>query len=113
MSIDLSEIASHILAILQLRHVGKDFAIKRADLLDIVWRRMGVNCLTDRQLRKSIALCAPQICSGSTGYFLPMTESEKTKAILYLDKKIYGLAARRRAIIESNAAVGPRQMELR
>lgn len=111
-AINLSEIASHILAVLQLRHVGKDKAIKRADLLDIVWRKMGDNRLTDRTFRKAIEKCAPWVCSGSGGYYLPMTEAESLKAARYIEKKIYGLYARRRAILDAHPKVGPTQLRL-
>ena len=97
-AVNLSEIASHILAVLQLRHVGRDNAIKRADLLDIVWRRMGVNFLTDRTLRKAIEKCAPQVCACAKGYFIPADITEKQQAIAYQVKKLIGQRRRIDAI---------------
>jgi hypothetical protein len=112
-NIDLNEVASHILAVLQLRHVGRDEAIKRDALLKTLQDRMRDPLLTDRQMRKSIEKCAPQVCSGSTGYFLPMTDAESLKAARYIEKKIFGLYARRRAILEAHPKIGPTQLELR
>jgi hypothetical protein len=95
-SINLSEIADHILFHLG-GHIGRDRAIKRDKLLDDI--RASIPGLTDRSMRKAIETCCPWVCSGATGYYFPESEAEVQKAVRYLDKKIYGLADRKRAIL--------------
>lgn len=112
-AVNLSEIAAHVLAHLQLYHVGRENAEKREVLLAQMREEMSDPLLTDRQMRKSIERCCPQVCACDKGYFLPMTDAEVGRAVTYIDRKIHGLYARRRAILEAHPKVGPRQLELR
>jgi hypothetical protein len=108
--VDLTSIANLIMKILQA-HIGREYAIKRPDLLAEL--RKSDDFISDRQMRKSIEKVIPWVCSCAGGYFLPMTDAEVGKAVRYLDKKIYGLYDRRRAILKAHPKVGPRQLELR
>jgi hypothetical protein len=96
--INLSEIAGHVLVVLESEHEGRERAIKLAALLPIIKERMKDDLVTDRQMRKAVAICAPKICSGSGGLYFPVNKAEKQAAIMYQIKKIRGIRRRVDAI---------------
>ena len=70
------------------RHVGREQAIKRRDLLQYL-HDLGHE-ITDREMRAIIEQ-VPLICSGSGGYYLAKTAEDYRQAITYIQKKIYPL----------------------
>jgi hypothetical protein len=96
--LNLKEVEGHVLVVLRTEHEGRERAIKLAALLPIIKERMKDDLVTDRQMRKAVALCAPKICSGSGGLYYPANKDEKRAAIMYQIKKIRGIRRRVDAI---------------
>lgn len=94
--INLSSIADHILFHLG-GHVGRDKAMKRDELLERL--RDTFPGLSDRSMRKAIERCCPWVCSCAGGYYFPADDAEVSRAVRYLDKHIFGLSDRKRAIL--------------
>jgi len=96
MPLSLPSIAKAILIKLRAAHVGREFAIKRHDLLAEL--RQIEPLLTDRQMRRAIEFYAPWVCACRDGYFLAQTNDEKKAAIAYQLKKLIGQRRRVDAI---------------
>lgn len=95
-AVNLTEISDHILFHLG-GHIGRDKAMKREDLLAAL--QADVPGLKDRTMRKAVEKCCPWVCSGACGYYFPADERDVLRAVRYLEKHIYGLSDRRRAIL--------------